>query len=243
MVESQTQIRYQYENVFSRIQKAAHKSGRIPHMIRLLVVSKGQPVEKIQAAYEAGARLFGENYPEETEVKLPLLENLPEIEFHMIGHLQSRKARIVAAHFNYMHSIDSISVAEKLNRELDLLDKSIPILLEINVSGEESKQGFPAWDRSMWDNLVENISNLSKISRLQIKGLMTMPPLSSNPEETRPYFIKLRTLRDYLIKQIPEQSWFELSMGTSIDYEIAIQEGATFIRVGSAIMGSRPQKS
>jgi hypothetical protein len=113
----------------------------------------------------------------------------------------------------------------------------------MNVGGEETKNGFPAWDRSMWDNLIEDIDMVSNNSRLQIKGLMTMPPLSLNPEETRPYFEKLRLLRDFLMKYIPGQSWFELSMGTSSDYEIAIQEGSTFIRVGSAIMGPRPPKS
>jgi pyridoxal phosphate enzyme (YggS family) len=242
-MEMQNQIRYQYENVSSRLQKAAERSGRIPQNIRLLVVTKGQPVEKIQAAYETGARLFGENYPEETEDKIAILRNLPGIEFHMIGHLQSRKAKIVAAHFNCMHSIDRLSIAEKLNHELEIVDRKMPVLLEMNVGGEETKQGFPAWDRSMWDNLIEGLIPISKFSRLQIEGLMTMPPLSLNPEETRPYFAKLRTLRDFLMKHIPGQSWYELSMGTSSDYEVAIQEGATYIRVGSAIMGPRPSKN
>jgi len=241
-MEMSNQIRYQYENVSSRLQKAAERSGRIPHAIRLLVVTKGQPVEKILSAYSAGARLFGENYPDETENKIPFLKDLPGFNFHMIGHLQSRKAKIVAANFSYMHSVDRISIAEKLHRELEIVDKQLPILLEMNVGGEESKQGFHAWDRSRWDNLVEEVNLINRFPRLQIQGLMTMPPLALNPEETRPYFAKLRLLRDFLMKHHPGQSWYELSMGTSSDYEVAIQEGATYIRVGSAIMGPRPSK-
>ena len=237
-----SEIQKKYEIILSRLNKAVELSGRNPQSVRLLVVTKGQPAEKILAAYAAGACLFGENYPEETERKIPQLQKLPGIEFHMIGHLQSRKAKIVASHFCYMHSIDRISIAEKLNQELEIVNKYLPILLEMNVGGEESKQGFAAWDRSMWDNLTEQIIQIVQYSRLQIKGLMTMPPLSLNPEETRPYFVNMRDLRDYLMKIIPGQSWHELSMGTSADYEIAIQEGATFIRVGSAIMGPRPPK-
>lgn len=242
-MEIVSQIQNQYENVLSRLQKAAEESGRNPQSVHLLVVTKGQSAERIQAAYKAGARLFGENYPEETEEKIPQLLNLPGIEFHMIGHLQSRKVKIVAEHFCYMHSIDRVSIAEKLNREMQTVNRRLSILLEMNVGGEESKQGFPAWDHFMWDNLVEQIKQLTQYSGLQIKGLMTMPPLSLNPEETRPYFEKLRDLRDFLTKQFPGQTWQELSMGTSADYEIAIQEGATFIRVGSAIMGPRPSKT
>jgi pyridoxal phosphate enzyme (YggS family) len=242
-MELETQIRYQYENVTSRLVKAAERSGRIPHSVRLLVVTKGQPAEKIMAAYAAGARLFGENYPEETEEKIAPLRDLTGIEFHMIGHLQSRKSRIVASDFNYMHSLDRVSIAEKLNRELLVTARKLPVLLEMNVGGEESKQGFPAWERSMWDNLLETIHQIAGFPQLQIQGLMTMPPLSMNAEETRPYFTKLRTLRDFLMKNAPDQTWYELSMGTSSDYETAIQEGATFIRVGSAIMGPRPPKS
>ncbi len=231
-----------YNRVMDRLHSSIVKAGRPAESVKLLVVTKGQPAENMIKAYDAGARLFGENYPEETAGKLDLLKNLPGLELHMIGHLQSRKARIVAGAFQYMHSVDRISIAEKLDRELKEAKRRMPVLLEMNVSGEESKGGFPAWDRVRWETLLPLITELQQFDSLEITGLMTMPPLTLDAETVRPYFKKLRELRDYLAVQFQSHNWSQLSMGTSADFETAVQEGATFIRVGTAIMGPRNYK-
>ena len=231
-----------YQKIMDRIAVSAQKAGRKPEDVKLLVVTKGQPVEMMLEAYQAGARLFGENYPEETDRKLEQLQKLDGIEIHMIGHLQSRKARIVAGSFNWMHSIDRLSIAEKLDRELKISGRTMPVLLEMNVSGEESKEGFSAWDPRHWEELLPEIEQVASYKSVDIRGLMTMPPLSVDPAQTQPYFKVLRELRDYLAGRFKNIQRDELSMGTSGDFESAIQEGATFIRIGTAIMGPRPQK-
>lgn len=236
------QIRAHYDWVNEQIAEAAAAVGRDPRSVRLLVVTKAQPVEKIQAAYQAGARLFGENYPEETAAKIEVMSDLPGIEWHMIGHLQSRKARIIAAHFDWLHSLDSISLAGKLDRALAEAGRVLPVLLEVNVSGEESKFGFPAWQEESWSELVSQFDRIAALEHLQIRGLMTMPPYNDDPERTRPYFARARRLRDFLAGRLPQAIWDELSMGTSVDFAVAIQEGATFVRVGTAIIGPRPPR-
>jgi pyridoxal phosphate enzyme (YggS family) len=241
-MDNAANIAENYRKIMDRLQVSADKVGRDPDDIKLLVVTKGQPAERMAEAHRAGARLFGENYPEETAGKLELLKNLEGIEVHMIGHLQSRKACIVAGSFTCMHSVDRVSIAEKLDKELKAAGRRMPVLLEMNVSGEESKGGFPAWDKSRWDELLPVIEQIASYTSLQIHGLMTMPPLSIDPSQTRPYFKILRELRDHLAVQFKDNCWTDLSMGTSGDFEVAIQEGATYIRVGTAIMGPRPQK-
>jgi pyridoxal phosphate enzyme (YggS family) len=231
-----------YQKIMNRITVTAEKAGRDSEDVKLLVVTKGQPAEKMIEAYESGARLFGENCPDETAGKLDALSKLDGIEIHMIGHLQSRKARIVAGSFDLMHSIDRVSIAEKLDRELQAAGCTLPILLEMNVSGEDSKQGFPAWDKSTWDGLFPEIEQIASYKSLSIRGLMTMPPLSVDPSQIRPYFSLLRELLSHLAVQFNGIQWTQLSMGTSSDFETAIQEGATYIRVGTAIMGPRPPK-
>jgi pyridoxal phosphate enzyme (YggS family) len=236
-------IRSNFENIQERIIKAASSCGRDASQIKLIVVSKTHTIEVIRTAYQAGARYFGENYPEESVSKIISLENTPGIEWHMIGHLQSRKARLVAEHFQMIQSLDSIHLAEKLERILDEIHKTMPVLLEFNVSGEESKYGWPAWRQDHWEVLFQDVSNILKFPHLQVTGLMTMPPLLENPDEVRPYFKKLNSLKTYLSQYFQNNEWKELSMGTSADFEIAIQEGATIIRIGQAILGSRPEKS
>jgi len=231
-----------YQNIIDRVAYSAKIAGRDPDDVKLIVVTKGQPVEKMIEAYKAGARLFGENYPEETEKKLEELRKLDGIEIHMIGHLQSRKAQIVAGSFNWMHSIDRLSIVEKLDRELQNTGRTMPVLLEMNVSGEESKMGFSAWNQNHWNSLIPIIDQIASIKTISIRGLMTMPPLSASAEQTRSYFKVLRELRDYLAGKFKNIKWDELSMGTSGDFEAAIMEGATFIRIGTAIMGPRPKK-
>jgi len=228
--------------VKKRISRAAISCGRSPDEISLIVVSKSQPVEVIEAAISAGIRQFGENYPEETQSKILQLKNQPEIEWHMIGHLQSRKARIVVDNFQMLHSLDSVTLAEKIDRLLAERGRKMQCLLEFNVGGEESKFGWSAWDEKRWQALIPDISLILGLENLKISGLMTMPPLSEDVEKTRPFFKKLRNLQEYLSVAFPEAHFTELSMGTSADFEIAIEEGATMIRVGQAILGSRPKK-
>ena len=138
-----------------------------------------------------------------------------------------------------MHSLDSVRLANKLDRALDEAGRRLPVLLEMNVSGEESKGGWAAWDEKHWELLCAEIEQVAAIDSLIVKGLMTMPPLSADSEKTRPYFARLRQLRDWLGKKFPQIDWGELSMGTSMDFEVAIEEGATFVRIGTAILGAR----
>lgn len=236
------QIARNLERVQAQIERAAASVGRAPGEVRLLVVTKAQPMEKIRAAYAAGARLFGENYPEETQSKIEAARDLPGIEWHMIGHLQSRKARIVSAQFTMLHSLDGLDLAYKLERQLAGMDRVLPVLIEVNVGGEASKGGYPAWDETLWPALLPEVSAILGMPHLKVRGLMTMPPYLEDPEAVRPYFVRARMLRDYLRRQFPAAAWDELSMGTSVDFPVAIQEGATFVRVGTAIVGPRPPK-
>jgi hypothetical protein len=233
-------IRENYETVLERINRVARSAGRRVDEVRLVVVTKGQPLEKIQAVIEVGARLLGENYAEEGVGKIRALNALQGLEWHMIGHVQSRKASLVCEHFDWVHSLDSLKLAERLDRFAGELQRQLPVLIECNVSGEESKFGFQAWQEAQRDGLIEAISNILKLNNLQVRGLMTMAPYSSNPEAARPYFSRLRRLRDELAQQFPGTDWSELSMGMSADFETAVEEGATIVRIGEAILGPRP---
>ncbi len=237
---SEDQIRINLQRVMERIQRAASAAHRSPDSVKLLVVSKRQPVDVVINAARAGVALFGENYAEEIEPKRQALSDLSGIEWHMIGHIQSRKVKIVAEMTDYVHSIDSLELGLKLNAALLERKRALPVLLEMNVSSEESKSGWAAWDETRWERLLPDIEGLLACSQLHINGLMTMPPLLENPEAVRPYFARLARLRDFLAAHFPATEWRELSMGTSADFETGIQEGATFIRVGQAILGPRP---
>lgn len=232
-------IRESYQSVLDQIETAARKSNRDPHEVRLVVVTKSQPLEVIQAAIEAGVRILGENYPEEAVTKIQSLMGQTGVEWHMIGHVQSRKARLVADHFALLHSLDSLKLARRLDRFAAEAGRVLPVLLECNVGGEESKAGWEASDESQWEALFPDVSAILGLPNLQVQGLMTMPPLETDPEDSRRYFQRLRQLRDRLASQFPGADWRELSMGTSADYFIAVQEGATLVRVGTAIVGAR----
>lgn len=236
-----SEIPHRLAMVDEKISAASKRAGRDPAEIKLVVVSKGQPIEVIQAAIEAGVRIFGENYPEESVSKI---QSVPAegIEWHMIGHLQSRKTRLVSAHFQYIHSLDSLHLAEKLEKSLAETRRVLPVLLEFNVGTESSKSGWRADDNETWSNLLPEIEKILSLPHLNVNGLMTMPPLTVIPDEARVYFKRLVSLRDYLRGCFPEQTWNELSMGTSSDFETAIEEGATFVRIGTSILGPRPFK-
>jgi hypothetical protein len=208
--------------------------------VHLVVVSKSQPLEVIRAAIAAGITIFGENYAEEALGKIAALKET-EVEWHMIGHVQSRKAELIAANFTMLHSLDSTKLAGRLDRNCGELNRTLPVLVEFNVSGEESKFGFPAWEEKRWPDLNPDIEKILALSHLRVTGLMTMPPFFKDPEQTRPYFQRLRRLQNYLANQYSQAQWHDLSMGTSLDYIAAVQEGATFVRVGQAILGPRAQ--
>jgi pyridoxal phosphate enzyme (YggS family) len=233
-------IRVRMQRVGEQIAEAAARSGRDPRAIRLVVVTKAQPLEVVRAAVEAGASILGENYAEEAEVKIIALKEKSEVEWHMIGHVQSRKAPLVAGHFSMLHSLDSLKLAERLDRSCSELRRTLPVLLEFNVSGEASKFGFPGWDEARWPDFLPELEKILQFSHLRICGLMTMPPFFDDPEQTRPYFQRLRRLQRYFMKSLPQADWRELSMGTSVDFLAAVQEGATYVRVGQAILGPRP---
>jgi pyridoxal phosphate enzyme (YggS family) len=226
--------------VQAQIAQAADSAGRDPAQVKLVVVTKGHPLEAVQAALEAGLRTFGENYAEEGVSKMLACSEWAGVEWHMIGHIQSRKARPVAEHYDWVHSLDSLKLARRLDRYAGRASRRLPVLLELNVSGEQSKFGWPAWQESSWPALVDEIASIRELPNLSIRGLMTMAPFLPDPEETRPYFQRLRNLRDRLAEQFPEAEWSELSMGMSDDFRVAVQEGATMVRIGTAILGPRP---
>jgi len=237
-----TQIRERYESTLERIASAAQASGRNPDSVRLVVVTKAQPLEVVQAAVEAGAHLLGENYPEESVSKISFFGHESGVEWHMIGHVQSRKARLVIDHFDLLQSLDSLKLAKRLDRMALEADRVLPVMLEINVGGEESKYGWTARSESDWPALYPVIDSILELKNLEVRGLMTMPPLETDPENARVYFRTLRLLRDHLASRYAQTDWRELSMGTSADYQVAVQEGATLVRIGTAIVGPRPDR-
>ncbi|MBX7208479.1 MAG: YggS family pyridoxal phosphate-dependent enzyme [Verrucomicrobiaceae bacterium] len=218
------------ETVRQRVAAAAGRSGRKPGDVELLVVSKTFPAEVVREAADAGQTLFGENKVQELLAKIPLLPS--SLRWHLIGHLQSNKVRKVLPFVEAIHSVTSLDLAKDINRiagELGLFPK---VYLEINVGAEASKFGFDA--KSVCGQLEE----LYKLDRLFIQGLMCIPPFAPEVEKSRPYFAGLRELRDKLEK-LGGAPLPKLSMGMSHDFEIAVEEGATIVRVGSAIFGSR----
>lgn len=236
LVES---IRIRYLATLDKIAIAARKAGVDPRSVKLLVVTKSQSVEVTRAAIEAGANILGENYPEEGVLKLQTLREFSAVEWHMIGHVQSRKAQLVAVNFHFLHSLDSLKLAKRLDRYCGEAGRGLPVLLEFNVGGEESKGGWPAADETRWPELLAELAEILALPNLKVRGLMTMPPLGETAEFSRPFFRKLKRLQEYLSAQFPQVDLSELSMGTSFDYEAAVEEGATFVRVGTAIVGAR----
>jgi pyridoxal phosphate enzyme (YggS family) len=232
-------IQERYLSTLERIAAAAQRVGRDPKSVQLVVVTKSQPVEVARAAIEAGARILGENYPEEGATKIQSLKEFSAVEWPMIGHVQSRKAQIVAQNFSVMHSLDALKLASRLNRFCGEAGRTLPTLLEFNVGGEESKSGWPAWNEERWPDLLPEIAEILTLAHLKVRGLMAMPPISEVPEDSRPYFQKVRRLQTFLAARFPKAEIGQLSMGTSTDFEVAVEEGATLVRVGTAIVGPR----
>jgi PLP dependent protein len=224
--------------VRKRITAAARRAGRNPEEVALLAVSKTFPPESIREAYQAGLRLFGENRVQELSRKAGSLRDLPGAEWHMIGHLQSNKAAQAVELFVAIDSVDSLRLAQKLDSAAKQAGKKLPILIEVNVGGEIAKSGVPPESRALQDLLM----GAPALEHLEIRGLMTIPPFADDPQETRPYFRKLRELRREIAdRKLPGVRMDILSMGMSHDFEVAVEEGSTCVRVGTAIFGERIQ--
>jgi hypothetical protein len=219
-----------------RIAIAAGRSGRNVGDIALMAVTKTQPAERIREAYDAGHRLFGENRVQDFAAKAGALRDLQNAEWHMIGHLQTNKAAKTAELFRAVDSVDSLKLAEKLDAAARQFGRSLDVLIEINVGGEAAKSGV-APDVSA---LEELLLAAPRLEALVFRGLMTVPPFTDDPEGARPYFRKLRELRAAIAaRKLPAVAMTQLSMGMSHDFEVAIEEGSTCVRVGTAIFGGR----
>jgi hypothetical protein len=215
--------------VMDRIEKAALRSGRDPNEVKLVAVSKTVGPARIKEAIEAGVSILGENYVQEARQKIEEIGK--PVAWHFIGHLQTNKAKYAVRLFDMIHSLDSIELAEELDRRAERTESPIRVLIEVNLSGEESKFGTEEAE------VVRLAEKVLQLKRLSLEGLMTMPPYFDDPEMSRPYYTGLRELKERLVKgDIPLH---ELSMGMSNDFEVAVEEGATYVRVGTAIFGPR----
>jgi len=222
-----------------RIEAACQRVGRSSDEVTIVAVSKTRSPAEIEAAYACGLRHFGENRIEEAEAKIPeVTRRLGDgITWHMVGHIQSRKAGRVAQLADVVHSVDSVKLAQRLDRAAAEADRILPVLLECNVSGEASKYGFDAATGQAGSGLGETVREILACGHLRLRGLMTMAPIADDPETVRPVFARLRALRDALQEGMPGLVLPELSMGMTDDFEVAVEEGATVVRIGRAIFG------
>ena len=215
-----------------RINTACARAGRDPRSVALVAVSKGQPPAAVQAAADAGQTLFGESKVQEAKAKISLSPG--RLRWHMIGHLQSNKCRDAVHFFQMIESVDSLALAQEVNKWAEKSGKTMPILLEVNIAGEASKFGYPP------ELLLAELQQINALRKIEIHGLMTIAPWTPEPEKVRPVFRRLRELKEQCEEKLgaPLQ---HLSMGMSGDFEVAIEEGATMIRIGTALFGSRPK--
>jgi len=224
-------VRENLQLVRERIEKAAQRAGRKPEEIILVAVTKTVEIPRILEAIEAGVTHLGENRVQEAHGKIK--EIGARVTWHMIGHLQTNKARQAVELFQLIHSVDSLKLARELSRKAEARKRRVDVLIQINVAGEASKSGFPV------GGIEENIREIGMLPGLAVKGLMTIPPLAEDPGQARPYFKKLREISEGL-RNIPQVEMKFLSMGMTNDFEIAVEEGANMVRIGTAIFGSRP---
>ena len=218
--------------VTDRIASAAKRTGRDLPYVKLVVVTKTVDVDRIREAVDAGALILGENRVQEAKEKIEKLG--PIASWHLIGHLQTNKAKYAVKLFYLIHSVDSLELAKEIDKQAAKIGKVQDVLIEVSISGEASKAGVAS------ENAAALVKGAAKLKNISIKGLMTMPPYSDSPEDSRPYFKKLRELSESVASEnIPGVSMKELSMGMSGDFEVAIEEGATMVRVGTAIFGGR----
>ncbi len=242
----QQQIAANLAAVRERMAAAARRAGRSPTAVTLIAVTKTHAPELIERALAAGVRDCGENRVQEADAKIVQLRNKP-VRWHLIGHLQTNKAKRAVQLFDMVHSLDSVRLAETLDRRVEAAalpaKPRLPVLLQVNVSGEPSKEGFDVPggvdNGAARDAFVAQVEQVVALPHLHVQGLMTIAPYVDEPEAARPVFAMLRTLRDVLARRFPQASWEHLSMGMTNDYEVAIEEGATLVRIGRAIFGER----
>ncbi len=248
-MDMEPELRSRLDAVRERVAAAARRVGRDPAGIQIVAVSKTVPAERVAALARLGVRHFGENRVEEAEAKIPAVRALlgqdlaRDVSWYLVGHLQTRKAARALELFDEVHSVDTVRLATRLDRLAAARGRRLPVLLEVNISGEATKYGLPAggWphDRERTEELYAQIEAILSLPHLSVRGLMTVAPLAANPEAVRPVFRRLRELRDALVSRWPGHALPELSMGMSDDYEVAVEEGATMIRLGRAIFGPR----
>ena len=228
----ETDIAANIEKIKQRIAAACARAQRDPSSVALMAVTKTVPTERILQAVDAGITLLGENYVQEAREKHELLGGRARM--HLIGHLQTNKAKYAVRLFDCVHSVDRLELAQELNKRAKAVNRTMDILIEVNVSGEQTKNGVPT------TRAKELIYRIAGMENLLVRGLMTMAPFSDDPETSRPYFQALRNLRDDIAREgIPGVQMEELSMGMTDDFEVAIEEGSTIVRIGRAIFGAR----
>jgi len=226
-------LKQRLEQIRLRIRQAAESCNRDADSVRLVAVSKTIAADIVKEAIEAGVTILGENYVQEARDKFKALAQYP-VSWHFIGHLQSNKARYAVRLFDLIHSVDSLKLAHELDKQAGKLEKIQQILVQINISAEDTKSGIST------DEAPRLIAEISRLKNLAVKGLMTMPPYFYQPQKVQPFFAALRELRDQISEQtLPNVSLDELSMGMTGDFEVAIKEGATLVRIGTAIFGER----
>ncbi len=213
-------------DVQERIASACRRAGRRPEGVRLVAVSKTKPVDLLLEGIQAGVAILGESYIQEAQPKIETIGH--PVEWHFIGRLQSNKAKFAVRIFDLIHSVDSLKLAQEINKRAADIDRRQPVLISVNLGGEESKSGLTA------DQTPELAARIMEMPNLELRGLMTVPPPADEPEDSRPYFAALRELKEKI-----GQPLTELSMGMSGDYEVAVEEGATLVRIGTAIFGPR----
>ncbi len=233
MRKDMKQLKERLESVNYRIGGAAEACGRVAQSIRLVAVSKTMPVEIVKSAIDAGATTLGENYVQEAQEKITALSDYP-VSWHFIGHLQTNKAKVAVTLFDLIHSVDSLKLAEELHKQAKKADKVQQILIQVNIGQDRAKSGTTA------ENTLRLVKKICRLENVSVRGLMTMLPFFDEPERGRPYFKALSELRDHIRKEkIPNVSMDELSMGMTGDFEVAIEYGATLVRIGTAIFGRR----
>jgi pyridoxal phosphate enzyme (YggS family) len=226
-------LKQRLEQIEQRIRQAAESSNRDAASVRLVAVSKTIAADIVKEAIEAGVTILGENYVQEAREKFKALVQYP-VSWHFIGHLQSNKAKYAVRLFDLIHSVDSLKLAREIDKQAGKLDKIQQILVQVNISAEDSKSGIST------EEAPGLIAEIGQLKNLAVKGLMTMPPYFYQPQKVQPFFAALRELRDQIKDQsLPNVSLDELSMGMTGDFEVAIKEGATLVRIGTAIFGER----
>ena len=233
------EIARNYQEVLAQLKQAASRSGRDPDTVKLVVVTKSHPLDSVKAVIDLGVRHLGENRVEEALSKMAALSGTPDLHWHMIGHVQSRKAQNVLKGFHLIHSLDSLKLADRYERLSAERGIVLPVLLEMNAGGEISKYGWDVAQAGMIGQVLAMVDEIIRLPHLAVRGVMSMAPLNCPSEELRRIFKRVKRIQMDLKAKFPNKDIIELSMGTSADFTIAVEEGATLIRVGQAILGQR----